>query len=90
MAHANITLVQGLYAVFGRGDIAVIANAVTPEATWEIVGRESDFPTLGRRHRKRGGGLSGLAAAKNCDNAYGLRCHGVHIIVLLPVRRRIW
>ncbi|HZS65323.1 MAG TPA: nuclear transport factor 2 family protein [Xanthobacteraceae bacterium] len=54
MAQANITLVQSLYAAFGRGDIAVIAKAVTPEATWEIVGRGSDFPTLGRRQGPAG------------------------------------
>jgi ketosteroid isomerase-like protein len=50
MGNANVTLVQGFYAAFGRGDIATIINGIAPKATWEIVGRKADFPTLGTRH----------------------------------------
>jgi ketosteroid isomerase-like protein len=49
MSNANVTLVQSLYAAFGRGDIATIVKALTPDVTWESVGRPSDFPTLGLR-----------------------------------------
>jgi ketosteroid isomerase-like protein len=49
MSNANIALVQSLYAAFGRGDIATIIKALAAEATWESVGRPSDFPTLGLR-----------------------------------------
>lgn len=49
MSNANVMLVQSLYAAFGRGDIATIIGATTPDVEWETVGRVSDFPTLGRR-----------------------------------------
>jgi hypothetical protein len=45
----NIALVKSLYAAFGKGDIATIVGAVTPDVDWEAVGRTSDFPTLGPR-----------------------------------------
>ncbi len=47
MANANVTLVQSLYAAFGRGEIATIVNAMTPDSTWEMVGPATDFPTFG-------------------------------------------
>ena len=49
MSNANIAQVQGLYAAFGRGDVAAIIAALTPDVDWETVGRPSDFPTLGPR-----------------------------------------
>ena len=49
MNNANLALVQDLYAAFGRGDIAVILGALDPNCRWEVVGRTSDFPTLGAR-----------------------------------------
>jgi len=54
MSNANIGLVQSLYAAFGRGEIATITNAMAPDSTWEIVGRASDFPTLGLRRGAAG------------------------------------
>jgi ketosteroid isomerase-like protein len=45
----NVALVKSLYAAFGKGDIATIVGAVTPDVDWEAVGRSSDFPTLGPR-----------------------------------------
>jgi uncharacterized protein len=54
MSNANVELVQSLYAAFGRGEIPTIVNAVTPGSTWEIVGRASDFPTLGQRRGQDG------------------------------------
>ena len=46
---ANVTLVQSLYAAFGRGDVAAIAAVTAPDATWEAVGRPEDCPWLGVR-----------------------------------------
>ena len=48
MSKDNIALVKGLYEAFGRGEIGKIVSAVTPDISWEIVGRRSDFPTFGQ------------------------------------------
>jgi ketosteroid isomerase-like protein len=47
MSNANITLVQGLYAAFGRGDIAALVAGASPDIDWVVNGSRSDFPTLG-------------------------------------------
>lgn len=49
MSNANVTLIQSLYAAFGRGDIAVIINALKPDVDWQTTGRPADFPTFGPR-----------------------------------------
>jgi uncharacterized protein len=49
MSNANIALVQSLYDAFGRGDIATIVAALTPDVSWHVIGRPSDYPTLGAR-----------------------------------------
>ena len=49
MSAANIALVQGLYAAFGRGDIAHIVAALAPDVSWQVIGRPSDYPTFGAR-----------------------------------------
>ena len=49
MSNANVTTVQSMYAAFGKGDIATIIAALTPEIDWQSVGRPSDFPTFGPR-----------------------------------------
>src|SRR4249920_3536274 len=49
MSKANVTLVQGLYAAFQRGDIAPIIAALTPDVAWHSHGRPEDYPTLGLR-----------------------------------------
>jgi len=49
MSAANISLVQSLYAAFGRGDIAKIVAAMAPDAAWEVVGRSKDYPLFGAR-----------------------------------------
>jgi uncharacterized protein len=49
MSNADISLVQTLYAAFGRGDIATITAAVTSDAVWELNGRRQDHPILGKR-----------------------------------------
>ena len=54
MSQANISLVQSLYAAFGRGDIATIVNAGTPDIHWEEVGRRSDYPGFGVRKGRAG------------------------------------
>ena len=47
MSEANVDLIKSMYAAFGRGDIATIVNTVTPDISWGVTGRKSDFPTLG-------------------------------------------
>jgi len=47
MRHANIDLIQDLYAAFLRGDIGTIVAAVTPDVHWSVNGRQTDFPVLG-------------------------------------------
>lgn len=47
MSHANITLVQSLYAAFGRGDIGTIVAAALPDTVWHVHGRTKDHPALG-------------------------------------------
>jgi len=49
MSNANVALVQGLYAAFGRGDVADIIASLAPDVHWESGGRASDFPTFGPR-----------------------------------------
>jgi ketosteroid isomerase-like protein len=52
MSNANIALVQNLYGAFGRGDIATIVNAMTPDVDWHSGGRASDYPGFGPRKGK--------------------------------------
>ena len=47
MAHANVDLIQDLYAAFLRGYVGTIVAAVTPDVHWSVNGREKDFPLLG-------------------------------------------
>ncbi len=47
MSSVNIALVQSLYAAFGRGDIATIINALSPDVDWSVNGRRKDYPLLG-------------------------------------------
>jgi uncharacterized protein len=49
MSNANVTLVQSLYAAFGKGDIATIINGLAPDVDWQSGGRPQDFPTFGPR-----------------------------------------
>jgi ketosteroid isomerase-like protein len=49
MSNANVTLVQTLYAAFGKGDIATVINGLTPDVSWYSGGRASDFPAFGPR-----------------------------------------
>ena len=59
MSNANVALVQGLYAAFGRGDVADIIAGLAPDVHWESGGRRSDFPTFGpRKGPSRGAGPS--------------------------------
>ena len=54
MSNANIKLIQDVYAAFGRGDIPAVLDAVTPDVTWGVVGREQDVPFAGIRHGRNG------------------------------------
>ncbi len=54
MTAANIELVQSLYAAFGRGEIATIVAAVTPDVMWHSKGRSKDHPAFGPRTGQAG------------------------------------
>lgn len=47
MSRANVELVQGLYAAFGRGETAPIVAAAAANAEWRVNGRAKDYPTIG-------------------------------------------
>jgi len=47
MSTANVTLVQNLYAAFGRGEIATVVGAITSDASWHVHGRPTDHPSMG-------------------------------------------
>jgi ketosteroid isomerase-like protein len=49
MSNANVSLVQSLYAAFGRGEIAAIVAALAPNVDWTIHGRPQDYPLIGNR-----------------------------------------
>src|SRR3954471_1106060 len=44
--HPNIELIQSLYAMFGRGDVAAIVASTTPDVTWGLDGRPTDMRFL--------------------------------------------
>lgn len=52
MTNANITMVQGLYAAFGRGDVAGILAGLTPDIDWQTLGPAKDYPIFGQRKGK--------------------------------------
>jgi ketosteroid isomerase-like protein len=54
LSQPNIGLIQSLYAAFGRGDIAGIVAATTPDVIWGLDGRPTDVPMLGH-HKGRAG-----------------------------------
>jgi uncharacterized protein len=47
MSNANVTIVQNLYAAFGRGDIPSLIAALAPDIEWTVVGRAGSYPTFG-------------------------------------------
>jgi uncharacterized protein len=49
MSNANVTLVQGLYAAFGKGDIATIIKGLAADVDWHSIGRPEDFPIFAPR-----------------------------------------
>ncbi len=49
MSQQNVSLVQSLYEVFGRGDIPAILGAMDPDIVWDIP-QAPDYP-LGGIHR---------------------------------------
>jgi ketosteroid isomerase-like protein len=49
MSIANVTLIQSLYAAFGRGEIAPIIAVLTPNVDWTVSGRREDYPLIGSR-----------------------------------------
>jgi len=53
-SNPNIGLIQSLYAMFGRGDIAAIVASTTPDVVWGLDGRPTDMPFLRRFHGPAG------------------------------------
>ena len=49
MSNANVTLVQSLYAAFGRGDIATLVAGCTPDVDWHSGSRPDHYPGFGPR-----------------------------------------
>jgi hypothetical protein len=49
MSGSNVELVQGIYAAFGRGDIAAIIAALDPDIDWETIGPSAGYPVFGPR-----------------------------------------
>jgi ketosteroid isomerase-like protein len=49
MSNANVTLVQNLYAAYGKGDIPTILAGLTPDVDWHSGGRAQDYPGFGPR-----------------------------------------
>jgi len=50
MPQDPLSVVQNVYAAFGRGDIPALLDALAPDVRWEVVGRKGDYPTFGVRH----------------------------------------
>ena len=48
MSNANVTLIESLYAAFGRGEIATIIAALSPDIDWTLNGSRKDYPLLAR------------------------------------------
>jgi len=47
MGKSNVDFVQGIYAAFGKEDVAAVMNSLAPDVEWLVNGRRSDYPTLG-------------------------------------------
>jgi len=47
MSQANVSLIQSLYAAFGRGEISTIIAAMTPDIEWRLNGSRDEHPLLG-------------------------------------------
>jgi len=45
--NANVSLIENLYAAFGRGDIAAIVAAMAPDVVWKVNGTPGDHPAIG-------------------------------------------
>jgi ketosteroid isomerase-like protein len=54
MTDANIKVLQDGFAAFQRGDIQYVLDALTPDVTWGLAGRQQDIPMLGLRSGKAG------------------------------------
>ncbi len=54
MSQADVSLIQSLYAAFGRGDIATIIAALAPDVDWRLNGSRSDHPLLGSWQGQKG------------------------------------
>jgi ketosteroid isomerase-like protein len=67
MSDANVKLVRSLYDAFTRGDIATITNAMTPDVDWQVHGKASGVPTIGRWKGPKGAEEFFRLVAENQD-----------------------
>lgn len=47
MSNDNISIVQNLYAAFGRGDIPALIAGLSADVDWTVNGSSSLYPTMG-------------------------------------------
>ena len=47
MSNPNISLVQNMYAAFGRGDIDALLTMATPDIEWNSGGVKRQYPAFG-------------------------------------------
>ena len=50
-----LTVVQGVYEAFGRGDVPAILALCAPDVTWEVVGRPGGYPLWQTWRGQQGG-----------------------------------
>jgi ketosteroid isomerase-like protein len=48
MGQANISMVQNMYAAFGRGDIATLLEGMALDIDWRVNGPRGVYPSIGR------------------------------------------
>jgi ketosteroid isomerase-like protein len=49
MSNGNVTLIQELYAAFGKGDMPALMSSMSADVAWHSGGRASDYPGFGPR-----------------------------------------
>lgn len=52
MSQQPLDVVQSAYAAFGSGDVPGLLALVDDDVDWEVVGRQTDYPTF-RKHEGR-------------------------------------
>ena len=73
----NISIVQSIYAAFGRGDVPAILEDISDECDWEYGGSTADVPWLQRRTGRAGVGAFFQAVGTELD----MKSFGVSALV---------